>query len=274
MHEAQDPNTSVDRLWELSGIMQEKLSPEQIRTAELVATNPIAPGELLRVLAEMKHPSLQRAVALNPNTPLLVLLRLADAFPAALQNPALPLLLLENPNPIEQLPQNELRFVRYAETPLLRLEQAALLTHEQVALWVAQNPSLPSHLLSKLAESSFHTVRQQIARHPKVNRDLIAAWSQSQSLNAQITVALSPWVTEEQLYRISAVENALLAEAIRQSDLLSDRLLRRLATDRSMARRKVIAGLRYAPKDVLAKLSQDRAASVRQAVKSNPTFSP
>jgi hypothetical protein len=162
MHEALNPNTSAARLWEISGAAQEQPSAEQLATTELVAQNPSTPGELLRALSKMKRPLLQQAVALNPNTPLQVLLRLADAFPVALQNPALPLLLLENPNPIEQLPRGELRFVRHSETPLLILEQAISLNNEQVALWVAQNPSLPPHILSELAESPLHQVRQQI----------------------------------------------------------------------------------------------------------------
>ena len=274
MNEALNPNTSAARLWQLSGAAQEQPSPEQLATAELVAKNPAAPGELLRALSATKRPAVQQAVALNPNTPLQVLLRLADAFPLALQNPALPLLLLENPNPIEQLPRSELRFVRHPETPLLLLEQAISLNNEQVAMWVAQNPSLPPHILSGLAESPLHQVRQQIARHPKITHHLVEEWSQRQSLNAQITVALSPWATEEQLYRLADSESALLVEAIRQSDLLSNTLLRRMAVDGSRARRKIVAGLRYAPRDVLTKLAQDRAASVRQVVKNNPTFIP
>ena len=73
-----------------------KESPELARE---VAKNSSAPLDLLEVLSRERDPLVKEALAGNPNTPLPALLRLAVEHPARLlENPALPLLLLENPS--------------------------------------------------------------------------------------------------------------------------------------------------------------------------------
>lgn len=89
--EATNETTSPRRLYELA--------KTNIDLARLVALNPSSPLELLRKLANGSDKATRQHVAANPNTPTEVLQKLGDEFPKEVsRNPALPLLLLENPN--------------------------------------------------------------------------------------------------------------------------------------------------------------------------------
>ncbi|KPV47963.1 hypothetical protein SE17_40625, partial [Kouleothrix aurantiaca] len=147
--DAANPATPAPRLWELA---------QHPQVAPLVAANPAAPAELLRELgarmldalplpaaqavALMTHgtPSIATAhlqelgmraddpvlaaVAANPNTPVETLVRLAGIVPAHFcANPALFLLLLENPNLPGEMPVATVRgLLRYAGVPRMFLE--------------------------------------------------------------------------------------------------------------------------------------------------------
>jgi hypothetical protein len=80
--EVMDENTPSERLQEL---------------AQLVATNPAAPPELLEKLSESQDTIILQSVTANPNTPTEVLWKLGEKFPGELlTNPIFSLLLLEN----------------------------------------------------------------------------------------------------------------------------------------------------------------------------------
>lgn len=64
-----------------------------------LAASPDTSPEQLRELAAISSKSISFRVAANPNTPIDVLWKLGTKFPKQLlENPVLPLLLLENPN--------------------------------------------------------------------------------------------------------------------------------------------------------------------------------
>jgi hypothetical protein len=95
--EAVNEKTSSDRLYELA----------QISTplAQLVAQNSCTAPELLRELGNSSDVTTHQHVAANPNTPTEVLLKLGSKFPQQLlDNPIFSLLLLENPNLVNEMP--------------------------------------------------------------------------------------------------------------------------------------------------------------------------
>lgn len=115
--EATNETTSPRRLYQLA--------KTNIDLARLVALNPSASSELLRVLANGSDQATRQHVAVNPNTPTEVLKQLGDDFPKEVsRNPALPLLLLENPNIFNEIfkPQTLWSLVLDAKTPAEVLE--------------------------------------------------------------------------------------------------------------------------------------------------------
>ena len=124
--EAANELTSSDRLT--------KLTTDSNELARQVALNPSTPPELLQKLANSSDATTRQHLAANPNTPTKVLLNLGSEFPEALlDNPIFPLLLLENPNLVDEIPLSTLRSLLKCETvPVSFLEQAANQSDRQV----------------------------------------------------------------------------------------------------------------------------------------------
>lgn len=94
--QAADENTSPEQL--------RMLVAQSIEILRLVANNPSADPELLRELASNAFAKILEGVASNPNTPTDVLFDLGQRFPGQLlNNPVFSLLMLENPNLLEQM---------------------------------------------------------------------------------------------------------------------------------------------------------------------------
>ncbi|MDK3155129.1 hypothetical protein QPK87_00810 [Kamptonema cortianum] len=132
------------------------------------ASNPNTPPEQLRELATCEDVAIRQLVVANPNTPTEVLWRLGKLFPAQLlENPLLPLLFLENPNLIVQIPDETL--VRLFELETVpdclyqRLTQAKL----NVRRAIAKNLNTPVPWLEHLAQDPEEWVRGAIALNPK-----------------------------------------------------------------------------------------------------------
>lgn len=124
--EAADPATSTTRLTELARDPQ---------LAALVAANPSTPAALLDKLGQRNETGVQRAVAANPNTPLQRLLALAGHCVAEFfANPMLPLLFLEHPDLLQQLPRSSLlRLVLHPDAPAFFLKLLTTFTNEDIA---------------------------------------------------------------------------------------------------------------------------------------------
>jgi hypothetical protein len=154
--------------------------------------------ERLRALAEDECPRVRQAVAANPNAPRDVLFDLASEFPRAfVDNAALPLMLLENPRFIHDMPEDSLcalleledvppefldlgarhrswnvkRMVAaHGQTPgdlLVRLARHYFFFEE-----VAQNPNTPRSYLEFLVEHPWDSIRLLVARRDKLDADL------------------------------------------------------------------------------------------------------
>lgn len=97
LQEAECENTPQARLKELAKI--------NVELARVVAKNPSAAPELLQKLGNSEDKETRQNVAQNPNAPTDLLFKLGIEFPQELfDNPVLSLLLLENPNLIQEMP--------------------------------------------------------------------------------------------------------------------------------------------------------------------------
>lgn len=143
-------------------------SPEQLRTLAYtsrtlmlqVAENNAAPPELLRELAASSKAVCER-VAANPNTPIDVLLKLGAKFPKQLlSNPILPLLLLENPNLVEEIPLNTLiSLLKEEQVPDYILNAASKHNSEEILVLVASHINTSTTVLEHLAQSRYDKVQ-------------------------------------------------------------------------------------------------------------------
>ncbi len=123
--------------------------------AQLIAADPSTQPEILQELALFTDQKTRQAVASNPNTPPDVLLKLGAEFPSEfLSNPVFPLLLLENPNLVAEIPLPTLRSIlRLENVPIYILEQAAEKADLEVQLALVKNVQTSKGVLNRLAQS-------------------------------------------------------------------------------------------------------------------------
>ncbi|MEG4629570.1 HEAT repeat domain-containing protein [Microcoleus sp. AR_TQ3_B6] len=193
--EAAKESTPPQRLIELATVSTE--------LAQIVANNTSAPANLLRELSVSSDATTRAHVAANPNSPTEVLLELGSEFPEQLLgNPIFSLLLLENPNLVEQIPLTTLRSIlRVESVPGFFLEWAATHADSEVKLAVATNSQTPKTVLEKLIQSQnsvsveaspsyinwagelVHSLESQIAEalrlHVKLAGEMTQSWDEA-----------------------------------------------------------------------------------------------
>ncbi len=121
-----------------------------------LALDPATPPAQLAALGwNRNNGAIKRAVAANPNTPPGVLLHLASRYWAAfLENPVLPLLLLEDPGLPLRLPLTMLRaLVRRPKVPALLLQTLARHADREVREGAKYHVSFPAELAATAPDS-------------------------------------------------------------------------------------------------------------------------
>ena len=143
-----DPNANPSALEELAG--QSKDLDRKL------ALHPRAGGALLSRLAQSADKGTRRNVALNPQTPINVLLTLAPTFPGELfQNPVFDLLLLEAPNFLDELPVTVMKnILRRPDCPDSFLNWAASHGSKSHHLALVAREDLTREQLELIAEGS------------------------------------------------------------------------------------------------------------------------
>lgn len=129
------------------------------------AQNPATTADVLRRLAGCEEPSIRRAVAKNPNTPVDAALQLAEDAPESfIENPAVSLLVLEDPAFLQCLSEKALRGVlNVEETPPAWLRWAASHEDAQMRRLTARHAHTPLEVLKRLADDETPAVRAAAA---------------------------------------------------------------------------------------------------------------
>ncbi|MBW4604096.1 MAG: hypothetical protein KME29_32140 [Calothrix sp. FI2-JRJ7] len=131
------------------------------------ALDETTPSERLRELAISNQVKTRFAVAQNPNTPTDVLIKLFSEAPLnVLNNPALSLLLLENPCFFEDLYKSNKRIFEQFEIPKFFLTWAFHSSDAEIRASLAISPKIPLTFLMKLAGDKEQRVRIAVARNP------------------------------------------------------------------------------------------------------------
>jgi hypothetical protein len=298
--EAADPRTPLQRLRELA---------HDPRLAAIVASNPAVVANLLSELTEGgefsqlvatlvglpvgradphkffdSNDETLASVAANPNTPVEALMRLAGVFPEQFcANPALPLLLLENPNLPADMPPATLRsLLRYANVP--RDFLGWIVAHSTPAL--AEEARMHVNLAGEAGpdwqEQARATLRQMTLGK---TIDIVPLTITADLLIEVLTLGAAPdWLAEllaesDDVAIRTAVAAAQAAPPSAGGDVMGTQtdseavdpaLVRHMGEDDDPLVRARAARSPTMPLDLLAWLAEDESRIVRRAVAENP----
>ncbi|BAZ41816.1 leucine rich repeat variant [Calothrix sp. NIES-4101] len=205
------------------------------------------PTERLREIVRKGNKTIRNAVARNPNTPPDILIECFYEFPNhVLNNPALELILLENPNFLNELVSNN-PFVFNDELPLFFVEWASRHPKESIRESVATSIQTPFHILAYLAADVDEDVRYKVAENHKTPSYSLAQLAVDNSYKIRIAVAENITTTSE--------------------------TLEKLAQDEDENVRSKVAANERTPLETLEMLARDKCGMVRMASVENPCLS-
>lgn len=260
--EAASIDTALGRLDELA---------HQPRLMPIVAANPATSAETLEKLAKSNDEAICRAVAHNPNTPVPVLLRLAQKFPLEfLSNPVLPLLNLSQPDFIKKLDGAVwLQLLRHDRVPSVWLK------------WLQQGLILPGNWQRRdvLEELRFHVAlageasrgwEKQARKALQEDKRLLSYLSHVKSNTLLLCVLALPGLAAQWGGELRSTRDESLLLALEQSPDLSGNILALLAREQEPSILCAVARHPRTPIKVLTKLvATSLDSSVRRAVASN-----
>lgn len=281
MLEARDEKTRSKRLGELA-----KASSTLGR---LVAGNPNADPQLLAELASREDESIRREVAGNPNAPTEVLWELGEEFPEeVLENAVFSLLLLENPNLVETIPEDTLlNFLKCSAVPVSFMERATNSWYMRWQLAIIMNPKTTKTILEKLVKSENAMVAETAQLHVKYSGELNKSWEKAvcermrniyfdelndYSLTVSCLVALANigLVPEFMLEQLAQHQNDGVCYFVATYLNVPLHLLEQLAQHEKKDIRQGVAINPYTPACLLERLARDKTLRVRSTAATNP----
>ncbi len=261
--EAANIDTALGRLDELA---------HQPRLMPIVAANPATSAETLAKLARSNDEAICRAVAYNPNTPVPVLLRLAQKFPQEfLSNPVLPLLNLAQPDFIKKLDAAVwLQLLRYDRVPGVWLK------------WLQQGVILPLQWqrTEVLEELRFHIAiageagkgwEKRARRDLQEDKRLLSYLYRVDPQIFLLCILAFPGLAAQWGVELRSGRKELQRLALEQSPELSSQALALLAREQETSVRCAAARHPRTPAKILTKLVDTSFdTTIRCAVASNP----
>lgn len=171
---------------------------------EKEALNPNTSANRLRDLSKNLDQKIRQAIAQNPNTPPDVLVKLCGRFPLqVLHNPVLNLILLEIPNFFEKIyDANKLVFYKY-KLPDFFLEWAICNVNETIRTSVASSPTTPEKYLEILSQDTQSFIRLQVAANYNSPAHILEKLAQDRDTSVRKSVARNPNVTTKTLEKLA-----------------------------------------------------------------------
>lgn len=183
VHEAENPNTSVENLAELA-------KDENVNVRQEVARNPNTSEDVLKMLVNDKKEEVLLVIAANPNTPEELLVKLAKYGTIDVRR----------------------EVAKNSSTPMSVLEVLAEDEKEKVRQDVAGNPNTHVVALNILAEDENVEVRRKVASNPNTPAEVLVAlakdsdkWVRWEAENNANMVKLSKDVGKSKQY-LSSIE--------------------------------------------------------------------
>lgn len=172
-----------------TNISQERLAELAFKDTELlrtIAQNANTSGDILQRLSTNNDEVIRRYITNNPNTPTETLFALGEEFPQELlDNPVFSLLLLENPNLLQDIPAATLGSIVKLERVPDEFIQWALNSHQKEILYgLAMNPKIKKDDLVKLIKkSSLHWSTLEVSKiakfHVNFAGEMQKGWSEA-----------------------------------------------------------------------------------------------
>ncbi|NJL63317.1 MAG: HEAT repeat domain-containing protein [Methylacidiphilales bacterium] len=135
-------------------------------TPEQEALNSTTTAERLCELAKSNKTIILQAIAVNPNTPPNILVKLFTQYPTQIfKNPALDLLILENPQFLDILYKQNKNIFHYQGLPLFFLKWAVQHENKDIRVNLAASSFTPVHILEILASDRNRDVRIKIVKN-------------------------------------------------------------------------------------------------------------
>jgi hypothetical protein len=250
---------------------------------ERQASDVNTPPEQLRRLAA-QDTAIAQKVAQNPSTDLELLLELGAQFPTELlNNPIFPLLMLENPALLTQMPITTLRSIlRLEEVPVRFLNWAAAHPDPTIQRIVVQHRSTPKAAIEVLAESSDSWVKETVAYHRLYAEEVSQReWKRNAFTALSKLKFKQNKVTARKLVDLASVPEFLIEQfgwecrvEVAKGRQLSMRVLERLATDLIHDVRWAIAANPQTPPRLLEKFAKTNDWQARACVAANPQTPP
>jgi len=299
---ANDQGTSADVLMQLLD--------KSDAINRLLAKHTNASSELLEKLSHSSDSATRKAVTSNPNTPTVVYIKLGQQFPKEfLTNPVLDLLILENPNLLQEFSDNLLvQLVRKQECPEEFLIWASSHPSERVQLAVTMNSKAPPKALSSLGMSKHKRVKGAIAQTQGLNvindpevtfrtaveerlgslelEEVKVAWANKDiglpqwpflpfSFRMEMAkvdilgIASNHRIPLECLGKLSEINDPYIRIGVIKNRKTPIALIKKLQKDEALIVRQAIAKDSKTPVDVLESLARDFEDSVRSLVAKN-----
>ena len=159
-----------------------------------IAENPNTPAARLVELALSEDVKILKAIARNPNTPPSLLVKLSDEFLEEIgENPALSLILIENPNLVEDIYNKH--FSHYYPEKNINpasnwfLKASAIHSNSKIREFVARSHRTSNLLLEQLATDSVAEVRIAVASNSNTPEPLLEKLSSDPDSDVRVAVA-------------------------------------------------------------------------------------
>ncbi len=256
---------------------------------------------ILRELANSDDESTRCQVAQHPNTPPDVLKQLFRYYPVAiLTNPIIKLLLLENPNFLEELCDSlslkdfifnlipytlplfflewglnnnrediHLKFICITHISVELLNILHLDTDSSIIGNIATNENTPVEILEELSRYPDFFVRSQVARNKKISAKIIEQLSLDEDKKIRCQIAKNQNTPQSILEQLSLDRDFSVRSAVASNQNIPAKILEQLSLDKYYPVIYEVARNQNTPQSVLEQLSLDRDFSVRSAVASN-----
>ncbi len=206
---------------------------EQILKQE--ALNPNTSANRLRELSKILSQGIRQAIAQNPNTPPDVLVILFDKFPLqVLYNPVVKLILIERPNFFEEIyDNNKLVFHKY-KLPDFFYEWAIFNLNESIRTAVASSSKTPENYLEQLSEDKQPFVRLQVAANHNSSAHTLKKLAQDREKSVRKSVARNPHVPTNILEQLARDEIVEVRREVAANSNTPLHILEKLAQDPSL----------------------------------------
>jgi hypothetical protein len=244
-----------------------------IKTQLQQAQNPKTKPGILSALSRSRSKRIVAALTQNPSMPLERLLALAEKYPTEfLQNPLIPLLLLEEPTFLHQTSAAVCRsLLQHNPQPSWLLP--VLLTHpdDDFRAWMAME-STSEAVLAQLSRDSSPEVRSCVAENPMTAGSLLESLSHESFPNIRAQVACHPNAPLAVVERLATDPSEIVCLAIIRREDVTSALLDVLAQHRLSTVHQAVAAHPRSSADALERLAE--VGDVNVSLAAHPNASP